>query len=112
MINLSIYPIPVDLNVKDPLAMNSYIKELPYKAFVLVIIAHIVGAFIASFIAGMVARSKRFNLGLLAGAILLFFTIWNAFSLGQPMGINIIDIVGTSLAAVLGAKLGASRIVG
>ena len=67
MINLSLYPNPVDLKVSDP----------DLAAFVLIIIAHILGAFIAAFIASMVARTKRLNVGLLAGAILLSFTIWN-----------------------------------
>ena len=102
MINLSLYPNPVDLKVSDP----------DLAAFVLIIIAHILGAFIAAFIASMVARTKRLNVGLLAGAILLSFTIWTSFSIGPPNVVSILDIVGTSLAVFLGAKLGASRIVG
>ena len=102
MINLSLYPNPVDLKVSDP----------DLAAFVLIIIAHILGAFIAAFIASMVARTKRLNVGLLAGAILLSFTIWNSFSIGPPNVVSILDIVGTSLAVFLGAKMGASRIVG
>jgi len=102
MINLSLYPSPVDLKVSDP----------DLAAFVLIIIAHILGAFIAAFIASMVARTKRLNVGLLAGAILLSFTIWNSFSIGPPNVVSILDIVGTSLAVFLGAKMGASRIVG
>ena len=102
MINLSLYPNPVDLKVSDP----------DLAAFVLIIIAHILGAFIAAFIASMVARTKRLNVGLLAGAILLSFTIWTSFSIGPPNVVSILDIVGTSLAVFFGAKLGASRIVG
>ncbi|HAV29855.1 MAG: hypothetical protein HN488_05180 [Saprospiraceae bacterium] len=102
MINLSLYPNHADLNVSDP----------DLAAFVLIIIAHILGAFIAAFIASMVARTKRLNVGLLAGAILLSFTIWNSFSIGPPNVVSILDIVGTSLAVFLGAKMGASRIVG
>ena len=102
MINLSLYPNPVDLKVSDP----------DLAAFVLIIIAHILGAFIAAFIASMVARTKRLNVGLLAGAILLSFTIWTSFSIGPPNVVSILDIVGTSLAVFLGAKMGASRIVG
>ena len=112
MINLSLYPIPVDLDVSDPNALSSYTSALPYSAFMLIIIAHIVGAFIAAFIAGMVARSKRLSIGLLAGVLLLIFIIWKAYTTGQPNVINIADIIGTSLAVFLGAKLGASRIVG
>jgi hypothetical protein len=102
MINLSLYPNHADLNVSDP----------DLAAFVLIIIAHILGAFTAAFIASMVARTKRLNVGLLAGAILLSFTIWNSFSIGPPNVVSILDIVGTSLAVFLGAKMGASRIVG
>lgn len=102
MINLSLYPNPVDLKVSDP----------DLAAFVLIIIAHILGAFIAAFIASMVARTKRLNVGLLAGAILLSFTIWTSFSIGPPNVVSVLDIVGTSLAVFLGAKMGASRIVG
>ena len=102
MINLSLYPNHADLNVSDP----------DLAAFVLIIIAHILGAFIAAFIASMVARTKRLNVGLLAGAILLSFTIWNSFSIGPPNVVSILDIVGTSLAVFLGARMGASRIVG
>jgi len=102
MINLSLYPNHADLNVSDP----------DLAAFVLIIIAHILGAFTAAFIASMVARTKRLNVGLLAGAILLSFTIWNSFSIGPPNVVSILDIVGTSLAVFLGARMGASRIVG
>ncbi len=112
MINLSIYPMPGDLDVQDPTQMSSYLKQLPYAAFTLIILAHVVGAFIAAFIAGMVSRSSRFNIGLLAGGVLLFFTIWNAVTIGQPNLISVTDIVLTSFAAILGAKIGASRIVG
>lgn len=111
MINLSLYPVPSDLNIESKVEMNAYIKSLPYSAFVMIVIAHVVGAFLAAFIAGMVARSKRIRIGLIAGAFLLVFTILNAFSVGQPNLISAIDILLTAAAGLLGARVGASRSV-
>lgn len=112
MINLSLYPIPIDLDVNDSSRVQSYTNALPYSAFILIVIAHIVGASVAAFIAGMVARTQRFYIGILTGSILLLFIIWKAYSIGQPTIINVIDISSTALAVLIGAKIGASRKVG
>lgn len=112
MINLSLYPVPSDLDINNAVDMDAYVQSLPYSAYVMIIIAHIVGAFVAAFIAGMVARSNRTRIGLISGAILLLFTIVNAYNIGQPVLISTIVISLTAVAGLLGARVGASRIVG
>jgi len=109
MINLSLYPIPSNLDSTDKVEMISYINSLPNSAFILHIIAHFGGAFLAAFIAGMVSRSKRFRIGLIAGAIMLIYTIFNAINSGQPDLISTLDIVLTAIGGMIGARVGASR---
>lgn len=111
MINLSLYPYPSDLDINNEIEMDAYVLKLPYAAFVMVVIAHVVGSFIAAFIAGMVARVKRFRVGLIAGALLLIFAIVNVYKFGQPI-IIIIAMSLTIIAGLIGARIGASRIVG
>ena len=112
MINVSLYPAPADLDITSTSAMAENISSLPYSAFIMIIIAHILGAFVAAFIAGMVARYKRLRTGLIAGSILLLFTLFNAFNLGQDVLISSVDILLTAVSGLLGARVGASRIVG
>jgi len=112
MINLSLFPLPQDLDVSDSKSMTDYVNSLPISAFVMIIIAHSIGAFVSSFIAGMVSRSKRVRIGIVAGLILLCFTISNALNVEQPLSITLVDIILAALAGVYGAKVGASRVVG
>lgn len=108
-INLSLYPLPVDLNIESKEELTSYMRSLPHSAFVLVIIAHVVGGFLSSFIAGMVARSKRMRIGLIAGIFLLIFAIVNSLNVFHPTYILVIVIVLTAVGGLFGAKVGASR---
>lgn len=102
MINLSIYPVPVNLDISDK----------SYGSFILIIIAHMIGSFISSFIASMVARSNRLYIGYITGLTLLFFTIWYLVDSGNPSQVICVAIIGSTLAIILGARIGKSRIVG
>ena len=112
MINTSIYPIPTDVDIADPVQMNSYIASLSNTAFGLIVLAHVLGAFVAAMIAGMVSRSKRLSKGLIAGGLILLFTIFNLVAIKHPPFVMVSDLVLTALAGFLGARFGASRQVG
>lgn len=109
MMNLSIYPIPSGLDVKNQVEVDKYVHNLPYSAFIMIVVAYIIGTFLASFIAGMVARSKRLRIGLIAGAFLLAFAAFKVFTVTHPILISTLIISLSAIAGLLGARVGASR---
>lgn len=111
MISTSIYPIPEGLDMSNAEQLKSYISTLPTGAFALVILSHVLGAFMAGFVAAMVSRSDRMKYGWIAGGVILLFTIWNAIEIPHPTLVMILDLVLTTIAAYMGARLGASRVV-
>lgn len=112
MINSSVYPMPLDLDTTDMAKMTEYIKSLPNAAFTLVIVAHAIGALVAGLVAGMVAKTGRMNVGLIAAAIMLVFTILNYIFIPHPTWVPIVDVIATVIGGVIGAKIGATRVVG
>lgn len=109
MINLSLYPIPTDLDMNNKLAVDEYIHSLPYSAFVMIVFAYALGTFLASFIAGMVARRNRFWFGVIAGAAMLAYAAYKVFNVTHPALISSLILSLSLLAGLLGARLGASR---
>lgn len=112
MIGTSIYPLPNGIDTSDSKQIDEYVESLPTAAYALGIFAHVLGAFVAALIGGMVSRKSRLMTGILAGGVILLFTLWNVYDLPLPNTVVIIDIVLTTISVYTGARFGASRIVG
>lgn len=112
MINLNIYPAPLDLDTTDMAQMREYVKSLPRNAFILVIISHFVGALVAGLVAGMVAKNGRMKTGLIAAAIILAFTVVNYVNIPHPNWVIGVDSIATIIGGLLGSRIGANRVVG
>lgn len=106
MISAKMYPPPPDLLPQDQEAMQAYFSTLPTGARIISLIAHIMGAFGAAFIAAKRADKYKLYLGLLVGVVIMVASASFNFASYAPPYIILIDFILTGLAAWLGARTG------
>lgn len=109
MISASLNPPPADMIPGDKEAMEIYFRNLDTNARLIMLVAHLLGAFVAAILASRIAKSSKFYSGLIAGFIILIASIsYNMASLSPPLFL-VLDPVFSALVIYLGARLG-SRI--
>lgn len=106
---LSYYEFPEDLTWFNPDDMSTYIESLPDSAFILIISSHIVGAFLASLIASLIAVKNRFAVGIIAGSIIFAVIVVSNFTFEFPVLYLMIDTLLSAVAAFAGASFGQGR---
>ena len=105
-----LHPLPPDLDFFDPIAFKEFIASLPMTALLLVILSHVLGAFLGSFFTARLAKSQKFNLGLLTTFILFIATISNFSMIPHPMWMMVVDLLGVLIMGFYGSKLGAGGV--
>lgn len=106
MISAKLYPPPEDLLTQDVEALKRYFTALPGPARIIILAAHVLGAFGGSFVASKFANSYKFYIGLIVGFILLIASISSNLGSYVPALIFILDTLLTIGAMLLGARLG------
>ncbi len=92
-INSSLFPISEDINPSDMDAMKEYMSSLPIGAFIIVIIAHIIGSFSGALTASKIALNHQKKLALFIGAFMLVMGIIRVILTPHPIWFMIIDIM-------------------
>ena len=101
----SIYPVPTSLDHKDSVAMEAYIKTLPPMAFVFILIAHFLSAFIGSTITNLISKTNGL-LGLSVGSLVFIGAIINVIMLPfQPIWFVVLDLLFTFMGAWFAFKM-------
>ena len=108
MINLVLFKPPAGLDFKDPAAMRTFVASLPETAFILVIVAWLVGAFVGVLIATRVARSRV--AGLIVGLLMIGATVSNFFRFPHPIWAIVGAIAGLLTAIWMGVRVGNQRL--
>jgi hypothetical protein len=104
MVNLMLFKPPAGLSFQDPVAMKAYVASLPETAFILVVVAWLVGAFVGVRIATRVGRSRV--PGLIVGLLMIGATVSNFFQFPHPIWAIVAAIAGLLAAIWLGTKAG------
>lgn len=104
MINLLLFKPPAGLDFKDPAAMARYIESLPQSAFVLVVVAWLIGAFVGVVIATRVARWRV--AGLIVGMLMIGATVSNFFRFNHPIWAIVAAVIGLLVAIWAGVQVG------
>jgi len=100
-----VYPMPANFNFEDKVFLKEFIHQLPLPAFLFIILAHGVGAFIGSLVANKVSKSIG-AIGLLVGLFFLSVTVLNLVLIPyHPIWFVITDILSTFIGAWLAFKL-------
>ncbi len=93
MINYGLFPLPAGLDPSDREGMLEHVKTLPAMAYVIVLFAHISGAFFSSFVATWIADSSHKKIALGLGIFMMAMGLVNIVSIPHPMWFNILDLV-------------------
>ena len=91
-LNYSVFfPMPASLDTSDVVAFNSYLVGLPWEAFLLVILAHVLQAFIGGYVAARLTRTYPMRCAMVVGVISLAGGLW-AMTLYQGPGWMVIEL--------------------
>ncbi len=106
MMSAKMYPPPEDLITQDLEAIERYFKALPANARLIMLVAHVLGAFVGAFIASKIADSYKLYLGLLVGVVMLVASVSYNLASFAPAWSFLSSLILTGLAAYIGARLG------
>ncbi|MCA8996520.1 MAG: hypothetical protein KDA80_06040 [Planctomycetaceae bacterium] len=88
-----LYPPPPGMNFHDPDAMKSFVATLPAGAFLLVLLAHACGAFVAGLVCSWFLRRRFVRGGVLLGSLFLMAGVANLLTIPHPVWFAVIDIL-------------------
>ncbi len=95
------------VDTDDPQALIEFTRSLPLEAFLFVILASSVGAFMAGLITSRLSENNHYYLGLVSGFMIFIATLITALSIpGGPGWLLPASLVSTALMGIAGAKLG------
>lgn len=102
-INAGLFPPPPGLDPKNPEHLVSIVKAMPTQAFLLIGLAHVLGAFVAGLIAQWISKNRK--IALICGSILMFLGVLNFIIIpGQPLWFYA-ELLLYIPAALLGARM-------
>jgi O-antigen/teichoic acid export membrane protein len=101
-INSFIFPIPADLDWKDPEAVRALTESLPWTAYILVLLGWAFGAYKGGWVTAYLSGEKKFHASLALAIILVLSGVLNVIMIGHDL---VFAILGLSVLA-LGTYLG------
>lgn len=104
MINLVLFKPPAGLNFQDPAAMAKYVASLPETAFILVVVAWLVGAFVGVWTGTRVGRARI--AGLVVGMLMIGATVANFFRFPHPIWAIVAAVGGLLVVIWAGVRAG------
>lgn len=97
------YPYPEGMNKEDMYQMKTFVASLPASAFLLVMLGHITGSFVAGLLAWVVSK-QSYVPSLIAGGLFTVFGLMVLLMLDHPWWMWI-ELLLYMPAAYLGARL-------
>lgn len=102
-INSGLFPPPPGLDPRNPEHLLQIVQAMPTQAFLMIGLAHVLGAFVAGIIAQWISKNKK--VALICGTILMVLGVMNFFIIpGQPLWFYA-ELLLYIPAALLGARL-------
>jgi hypothetical protein len=105
MVAHMMYPIPSDVDLKNPEAVRAMVAKLPLGALVCVLLAWAAGSFAGSWVAASVAPTKKIAFGLLIGSFGLLGAILNMLMIPHPIWMWILGVAEFLPMSYLGTVL-------
>lgn len=98
-----IYPLPSDLNMRDPEAVGAFIETMPAGALAVVVIAWFAGALDGGVVASLIAR-RAWTVWPIAGAVALAGIV-NVLMIPHPAALQIGAVVAPLLGGLAASLL-------
>ena len=111
MLRDGLYPIPLDINHDDQIAISSWMSNLPNTAFIIVAISHGLAAFVSGLISSLVSGQSRMAIGVITISIIFIAVMVYLFTYNFPVWFVVTDTVVTALLGFMGVVMGSARYV-
>lgn len=91
MLNVMLFPLPDGMTYSDMFDADAqetlvvWISSLPQSAFILVLVAHLIQAFIGGFVAALIAKRNMMCVAMVVGVLTLIAGIINILSIPTPV---------------------------
>lgn len=97
-----IHPMPEGLDWNDKKARGEWVMSLPFSAYLMILLAHAGGAFVAAMVCQLIVRDRWVAAWVGLGVFLLLGGLVNFVSIPHPMWVAVSDLLLYVPSAVLG----------
>lgn len=101
-----LYEIPEGLDAADPDDRAIVVAAVSKEAKTILVCGHMIGAFLAGFIAAKFSSHAKLGTGMIASMVILIGTLTMVIMMGFPLGFSTLLVLATLFAAYAGSKVG------
>lgn len=105
----SVYPIPPDIDFRDPIQFGNYVEGLPIGAFLFVAGGWTLGTLGGGLLACFIARERPFVYSVIVGGFILVATIVNLIMIPHPMWFSISALIAIAIMTYFAGIIASSQ---
>ncbi len=105
----TVYPIPLDMDFKDPVQFGNYVQSLPIGAFLFVAGGWTLGTLGGGLLACFIAREKPFVYSGIVGGFILVGTVANLIMIPHPLWFSISALIAIAVVTYITGVIASSR---
>jgi hypothetical protein len=103
-INSFIFPIPADLDWKDPEAVRALTESLPWTAYILVLLGWAFGAYKGGWVAAWLSGETKFRTSLALAVVLVIAGILNVMMIGHDIVFTVLGLSALFIGTYVGFR--------
>ena len=104
----TVYPLPADLDMNDPVEFGNYVESLPIGAFIFVAGAWVLGTLGGGLLACFIAGEKPRVYSSIVGGFILVATIANLIMIPHPLWFSISSLVAIAVTTYVTGSIASS----
>ena len=104
----TVYPLPADLDMNDPVEFGNYVESLPIGAFIFVAGAWVLGTLGGGLLACFIAGEKPRVYSSIVGGFILVATIANLIMIPHPLWFSISSLVAIAVMTYVTGSIASS----
>lgn len=102
--NSFLYPIPADLDWRDPEAVRAFTGSLPWTAYVLVLLGWAFGSYKGGWVTAYLAGETKFRASLILATLLVAAGIYNVMLIGHDIVFTVIGLPALFIGTYIGFR--------
>jgi hypothetical protein len=104
----TVYPLPADLDMNDPVEFGNYVESLPIGAFIFVAGAWVLGTLGGGLLACFIAGDKPRVYSSIVGGFVLVATIANLIMIPHPLWFSISSLIAIAVMTYVTGSIASS----
>ncbi len=105
----TVYPIPPDIDFKDPIQFGNYVQSLPVGAFLFVAGGWTSGTLGGGLLACFITKEKPFVYSGIVGGFILVATVVNLIMIPHPLWFSINALIAIAIMTYITGVIASSR---